>query len=138
MNKIRLAVVAGALALLAITTLAQTFPTSENFRVTDTFSDVRKKLNQSGVTISQLQKVAATPAAIKTNLGIQSGSVTTSANGTVTNTFGTAFASAPVVVISQTGSACTTTNILTVTATGFVYNAGAPSIVVKWIAVGAP
>jgi hypothetical protein len=76
--------------------------------------------------------------AAKTALGIQSGSITNSADGTVTNTFTTAFSSAPIVVAAQTGLNTTTTNVLTVTASNFVYQSGAPSKVINWIAVGAP
>lgn len=74
----------------------------------------------------------------KLALGIQSGSVTTSADGTVTNTFGTAFSTAPVVLLCQTGDGTTITNTVTVTTTNFTYSAGAPSIVAKWLAIGAP
>ena len=81
---------------------------------------------------------AASVSAAKTALGIQSGSITNAANGTVTNTFATAFSSAPVVIGVQTGADTTTTNIFTITTSNFVWNAGAPSKVLSWVAVGAP
>ena len=152
-NRIRLAIGVSVLALIAVTAFAQTFSTSEGFRVTDTFSDVRKKLVQSGATIDSLSTGtsvafpitvakggtgATNGSAAQINLGIASGSLTTATDGTVTNTFSPIYSSAPIVVIAQTGSACTVTNVITITKSNFVYNAGAPSIVAKWVAVGAP
>jgi hypothetical protein len=81
---------------------------------------------------------AASVSAAKTALGIQSGSITNAADGTVTNTFATAFSSAPVVIGVQTGNGTTTTNTFTITASNFVWNAGAPSKVLSWVAIGAP
>ena len=81
---------------------------------------------------------AASVSAAKTALGIQSGSVTTASDGTVTNVFGTAFSGTPIVVIQQIGNACTVTNALTVTSSQFIFGAGSGSITAKWIAIGAP
>lgn len=76
---------------------------------------------------------------VKAAIGIQAGSVTTATDGTVTNTFATAFGSAPVVVISPVGEAVSATNnLVSVTESNFVYNAGQDAQVAKWIAVGTP
>ncbi len=77
-------------------------------------------------------------ATAKTALGIQAGQATTAADGTVTNTFATAFTSAPKVVLQPVGSFGPTNNLVSVTTSNFVCNIGEPSIVVHYIAVGAP
>jgi hypothetical protein len=72
-------------------------------------------------------------------LGIRAGTLTTSADGTYTNNFVGSFAGPPFIIISQIGNAVTTTNLLaTVTASNFVFSAGAPSISANWVAVGTP
>jgi hypothetical protein len=73
-----------------------------------------------------------------TNLGIQYGSATTSEDGTVTNTFGTVFSSAPTVFTSQISEAIVTNLVSSVTESNFVLNTGSHATVVKWIALGAP
>ncbi len=76
----------------------------------------------------------------KTALGVQSGTATTATDGTVTNTFGTAFSAIPIVTVTQVGSlTATVTNwLVSVTPTNFVLNSGAPGRSNMWIAVGAP
>lgn len=69
---------------------------------------------------------------------IQSGSVTTAGDGTVTNTFSTAFSAAPVVLAVQTGIDTTITNTITVTTTNFILVTQKASQVVKWVAIGTP
>lgn len=72
--------------------------------------------------------------------GIQSGYVISAADGTVTNTFATAFASRPVVSVTQYGAlTATVTNwLVSVTETNFVLSVGAPSRTNFWIAIGTP
>lgn len=85
--------------------------------------------------------VSQTAAASKTLLGIQFGTSTTAADGTGTNTFGTAFASAPIVVTTPTGAAAVvvgTNKVISTSATAFIYVTGAPGTVINWIANGAP
>lgn len=79
-----------------------------------------------------------TAANAKTALGIQAGTATTAADGTVTNTFSTAFASAPVVVISPFNNTTATNSVVSVSTTAFVANLGTAAAVLHWIAVGAP
>lgn len=73
-----------------------------------------------------------------TTPSIQSGSVVTSADGTVTNSFTTAFTAAPIVINRQTGTGTTTTNILTVTTTNFILNTGVGTQTNSWVAFGTP
>lgn len=81
----------------------------------------------------------ATAAAAKTALGIQFGSNTTAADGTVTNTFGTAFSSAPYVVTTPINKSIAITNtVISVSSTAFIYNMGADGVVFHFIAIGAP
>ena len=73
------------------------------------------------------------------NMGILTGSSISSTDGTVTNTFPTTYVYTypPVVTVTQTGSICTTSNLLTsVTTTNFVYKCGAINITNNWISVG--
>lgn len=82
---------------------------------------------------------ATTATNARANLGIQTGGGTTTADGTVTNTFPTAFSTAPTVVVTQTGSTLTETNaVVSVTPSNFVYRAAANSITHRYIAVGTP
>lgn len=82
---------------------------------------------------------AATAAAALTAFGVQSGSVTTAEDGTVTNTFATVFGAVPTLVIAQQGEAVTVTNnVVSLTESNFVYSAGAPAIVAKFHAIGTP
>ncbi len=71
-------------------------------------------------------------------LGIQSGSVTSSADNTVTNTFSTAFSSAPKVTTTPFNSTTATNTVTSVTTSNFVVNVGKASVVVHWFAIGAP
>ena len=79
-------------------------------------------------------------AASKTALGIQAGSGTTSGDGTVTNTFATAFSSAPKVVAQHTGAPLNlgTNAVTSVTATTFVLDLGSSGVTFDYIAIGAP
>lgn len=72
-------------------------------------------------------------------LGIQSGSATSAADGAVTNTFTTAFASAPVVVLTPTGETAPTLQyvVTNVSATAFI-TVGDAAGTYSWIAIGAP
>jgi hypothetical protein len=73
------------------------------------------------------------------NTYITSGTCVTSTDGTVTNTFATAFSSAPKVFLSQVGTLVTGTNILTsVTASNFVVNTKSATTTNNWIAIGTP
>ena len=76
-----------------------------------------------------------TRAGVAANIGILSGSITTAADGTVTNVFSTAYDSAPTVFVVQTGTTTSVTNVITKTATQFIWNAGTPSLVGKWLAI---
>lgn len=82
--------------------------------------------------------VTTVPLNSRTNLGIQAGQCVTSGDDTVTNTFGKAFSVAPVVITSQIGPDTTSSNICSVTTTGFVLNTGKPGVTNVWIAIGAP
>lgn len=71
---------------------------------------------------------------VKLTTFVQSGSVILSADGTLTNTFTTAYSAAPIVVISseQTNNAV---HLGTITSTNAIFK-GITNSVVKWIAVG--
>lgn len=75
-------------------------------------------------------------------LQIMTGSGTTATDGTQTNTFGTAFSTAPLVFITQTGTAANNTNTVnsigTVTASGIIYIAGKSGVTYSYLAIGAP
>jgi len=71
-------------------------------------------------------------------IGVQAFSATTAEDGTVTNTFDPVFSTAPIVIAAQVGDAVTVTNNFTVTESNIVYTAGAPDILVKGAAIGAP
>ena len=66
---------------------------------------------------------------------ILAGTSTTSADNTVTNTFSTAFASAPIVTVSSVSNALPHT--ITITSSNVIFGAAA-AVAVKWIAVGSP
>jgi hypothetical protein len=69
---------------------------------------------------------------------IETGTGTTVADGTVTNSFTTVFGAAPKVVCTQTGTVITSSNcVVSITTSNFLYRAGAGSVVVNYIAVGA-
>ena len=68
-----------------------------------------------------------------------SGISVTAADGTVTNTYPTAYSSPPKVVVAQVGSLNSPTNlVVTLTTTNFVYNGGRPSMTNLWISIGTP
>lgn len=186
--KFKLAISVAVVAVIAITAFAQTFPTTEKIRQTDTFNDVKRKLVQANVTIADLSTVAsaggvvaiskggtgATNAAgaraalgfgeyltntasglrtaisigeyhtntadnLKKAIGIQAGSAVTADDGTVTNTFSTAFSTAPKVVLTPFNSTTALTNtVVSVTTSNFVANLGANAVTLHWVAVGAP
>lgn len=79
-----------------------------------------------------------TAAGAKTKFGIQSGTATTAADGTVTNTFATDFASAPVVVTTPVNNVTPTNTVVSVTTSNFVHKAGVASLTINWVAIGAP
>lgn len=88
-----------------------------------------------------LQILGATPIAnTKITLGIQVGSGTTADDGTLTNTFGTAFSSPPYVVVQVTGGGTVvrTNAISAVTTTNFVLNLGSEAKTFDYHAIGAP
>ena len=107
---------------------------STSTTATNTATSGYSVLAASGVTTGRWL-LLETRAGAKLASGIQSGSVTTAADGTVTNTFTVAYAAAPTVLVVQTGEDTTVTNTVTVTATNFLWNAGAPSTVGKWLAL---
>ncbi len=80
----------------------------------------------------------ATAAAALTALGVQAWSATTADDGTVTNTFATAYSVAPKVVITKVASASPTNSIAAPTTTNVVITIGEPSIVVHGISIGTP
>jgi len=66
------------------------------------------------------------------------GTSTSATDGTVTNTFSTAFSAAPTVVISPYGSAVlSTTNHVVVTTSNFIWTCSLPSKTANWVAIGA-
>lgn len=73
-------------------------------------------------------------------LGIDSGSGTTEADGTYTNTFNITYSAAPTVFVQVTGglTAVLTNAVSDVTETNFVINLGASSATYDWQAIGAP
>jgi len=146
---------------LAMLTVAAVTRQTTGIHIVNTTDEIQLKINTSnqttplvviatnGLTVFSLPATGILPAAYggtgassvsaaKTALGIQSGSITNADDGTVTNTFSTAFSSAPIVVASQRGLNTTTTNVLTVTSSNFIFQSGAPGKIINWIAVGAP
>jgi hypothetical protein len=150
--KIRLGLAVAILAGIALTAFAQTFPSTEGFRVTDTFTDVKKKLNQSGATIGTLSTgtsvafpitvakggTGATNASkAQLNLGIAAGSAASTSDGTATITFSPVFSAAPKVVVSPV-AVSVGTNHVSVTSSNFVWTCGANGVTFNWVAVGTP
>ena len=84
--------------------------------------------------------VTKTIANAKLALGIQTGTCITGAGGKITNTFSTAFSSAPNVTISQTGlgTYSPTNAVMFVTTTNFAVNTSDANVTNQWIAIGAP
>jgi hypothetical protein len=81
---------------------------------------------------------AATPAAAKLAFGIQSGTNIISSDSRVTNTFATAFATAPFVVMNRfTAGGVTNNTLVSVSTTNFIAW-GQTNSPFHWIAVGAP
>ncbi len=81
---------------------------------------------------------AATPAAAKTAMGIQSGTNVLAADHTCTNTFATAFSAAPIVTVTGwTQGPATNAFILSVSTTNVIV-AGTATDPIHWIAVGTP
>lgn len=85
--------------------------------------------------------IAAVPRRVSVdsaNTYICAGTVVTTGDSTVTNTFSTAFGAAPIVVVTPLGNGnLPITNIIcTVTTTGFILNTHVPSMTNRWIAVG--
>lgn len=91
------------------------------------------------------------PASSVTNLNaaklngsiIQSGNITSTADGTITNTFAVAFSAVPFVMVGQNGygsgnTNTGTNNISTITTTNFIWNCQKASIPASWIAIGTP
>ena len=70
--------------------------------------------------------------------GIVTGTSVTSADGTVTNSFGSVVYTAPPnIQVTQVGATITTTNVVTlITTTNFVFKAGAGSVTNNWLSVG--
>ncbi len=67
------------------------------------------------------------------------GSGTTAADGTQTNTFDTAFSAAPKISVVQTGVALSVTNSITsITTSNFVYVPFKAAVAYHYIAIGAP
>lgn len=90
------------------------------------FSDANKMLVTKSIANSLLA------------LGIQSGSVTSSADGTFTNTFSTAFSAAPKVIMTPVNSTTPTNTVVSASTTTFIGNVSDASVVVNWIAIGTP
>jgi hypothetical protein len=80
----------------------------------------------------------STAATGRTGLGIQVGSVTTAADGTVTNTFSPAYSVAPIVLPVQTGADTSVTNTVTVTTTNVIFVTNEAATVIKFVAIGTP
>ena len=73
------------------------------------------------------------------NLYITSGTCVTSSNGTVTNTFPSAYSSAPTIITTQVGTTTTGTNLITsVTTTNFILTTRNTPTTNNWIAIGTP
>ena len=71
-------------------------------------------------------------------LGIDRGTATIAADGTVTNTFNITFSVAPVVVSTISAGAGLTNRVSAITETNCVFTTGTETGTVQWIAVGAP
>lgn len=85
--------------------------------------------------------VSQTVATTKTLFGIQTGSFTVAndGDGTIINTFATAYASAPVVIVQTLVANIVTTNVVTATTTTtFTFDCGCDDIGFNYIAIGAP
>jgi hypothetical protein len=73
-----------------------------------------------------------------TTTQILSGTVVSTADGTVTNTFTSAFSTAPNVISTQVGINTTITNTIVITTTNFVLTVNKATVTNRWIAIGAP
>jgi hypothetical protein len=148
-------VICFALVLCALIGIAATIPTSSlrrpDLRVNNTTDSVGVTIQKGSQTANFLEAYegstlkAAIPAAGIVNYGaseavgrVVAGTATTSDDGTVTNTFVTAFSVAPIVTATLVNHTGPTNTVTAITTSNFVYNAGSQSKVVNWIAVGAP
>ncbi len=75
---------------------------------------------------------------VEGNTMVQYGTCTTVANGTVTQTFATAFSSVPVIVSTQRGVGGSATNFYVATTSNFVLTTSVGTQSNTWIAVGTP
>ncbi len=71
-------------------------------------------------------------------LGIQSGSATSAADGTFTNTFGTAFGGTPKVIMTPVNSVTATNTVVSASTTAFIGRVNTAGVVVNWVAIGTP
>lgn len=115
---------AGSLANPTITGLATNSGLTASLPV---FTDANKAFNSKSIANTKLA------------LGIQSGTCITAADGTVTNTFATAFSAAPTVILTHLGLKLSPTNVVTTTTTtNFIMSAALGDVTNQWIAIGAP
>jgi hypothetical protein len=141
-------VAAGCLAVLVAATAPLT--QTRDLKISNTQNTVKLTIQQPGAQSANAIEIyrggnleLAVPgtnvaAGLKVKLGIQAGNVVTSGDGTVTQTFATAFSAAPVVVTTQLGLNTTITNVLAVTASTFVLQTSLATQTNNWIALGAP
>lgn len=123
----KLATTNGAAVILSVTGLTVNQLTNSGLTASlPVFSDANKMLVTKSIANSLLA------------LGIQSGSVTSSADGTFTNTFSTAFGAAPKVIMTPVNSVTATNTVVSSSTTTFIGNVSDASIVVNWIAIGTP
>ena len=125
------------LALLAVTASAQTYYTNVlNGATNGNFAGAQTPYQTLPQRYLPGQVMSA-----QTNTGICYGTSTTTANATVTNSFGgMTYTAAPVVTVTQTGTpivyTAVTNVVVTVTTSNFVYNGGGPAVTFNWMAVG--
>jgi isoaspartyl peptidase/L-asparaginase-like protein (Ntn-hydrolase superfamily) len=100
-----------------------------------------KKIFLALALVAAVATVAAVrrPIHVEGNTMIQRGSVVMSGDGSVTQTFATAFSSIPVVfTIQQNNAAASTTNFVNATTSNVVLRSSIAGATSVWFAVGAP
>jgi hypothetical protein len=115
--------------------------TSDSLVVTNGIIDQSLTASLPMFTDATKRHVSKTVANTLLALGIQSGTGTTADDGTVTNTFGTAFSGGtPKVIVQVTGGATTvlTNAISAVGTTTFILNLGSNGKTFDYIAIGTP
>lgn len=122
-----------------VTNAALFTPTANSVIVTNGITNTSLTASQTVWTDANKMLITRNAATTVTALGFQTNQVVTTADGTVTNTFASAYPAPPVVLITQFGTVNSPTNIVvSVTATEAVINCGKAGVTNNVLAIRPP